>query len=59
MRRRKEAWGAQGEQEGCIGRSTEQGVRLRGWIWRNGGRGKDLHLAYLLPWPDSVRHLLL
>lgn len=27
-------------------------MRLRDWTWRNGGRGEDLQLAVLLPWPE-------
>lgn len=27
------------------------GMRLGDWIYRTGGRGKDLQLAYLLRWP--------
>lgn len=31
--------GGQGEKKGCCRRfTTEQGMRLRGWIWRNGGK---------------------
>lgn len=29
---------------------TKVGMRLAGWIWRNGGGGEDPQLSYLLLW---------
>lgn len=30
--------------------AAELGMQLRGWTWRNEGRGKVLQSTYLLPW---------
>lgn len=32
--------------------ARERGMRLGGQIWRTGGRGEDLQLAYLFSWPE-------
>lgn len=46
--------GAEGE-GGCIRWSaTEPGIGFGDWIWKTGGIGEDLQLAYLLPWPESL-----
>lgn len=40
----------QGHSRTC---ATMLKMRLGNWIWRNGGRGEDLQLAYLLPWLEK------
>lgn len=34
--------------------AMELGMRLGELSWRREGRAKDLQLAYLLPWPESI-----
>lgn len=34
--------------------AMELGVRLGDLSWRREGRAKDLQLAYLPPWPESI-----
>lgn len=34
-------WGQRMRRAHCRRSATEQGIRLRGWTWRNAGRGED------------------
>lgn len=42
--------GGQGVRKDHGRKSPELGMRMGDWTWRNGVRGEDLQLAYLLPW---------